>query len=99
MVARDKEVREHHRVDRVRVEQDARVARRREAGAHVEQADLDREEEAEDEERAPLVPRDAQRPALPRYRGPDEYGDDAHQETQAGESERRRVDKAPLERD
>src|SRR5207253_7909842 len=99
MVARDKEVREHHRVDRVRVEQDARVARRREAGAHVEQADLDREEEAEDEERAPLVPRDAQRPGRRRYRGPDEYGDAAHEEAQAGEPDRRRVDEADLDRD
>ena len=96
-VAGDHEVREKHGVDGVHVQQDGRVPGRRQPRAHVEEAELGGEEEAEAEEGPGLTGPEPERGARPP--APSDHAQPAEDEPHPGQSQRWRIGEADLHGD
>jgi hypothetical protein len=98
-VAWDEEVGQHHGVHRVGVQENRAVGCGGEPDADVHRADLDREDQPERDERAPLAGANVEDPAMP---GPPRVAQErqrAEHEAEEGEPQRRRVREADLHRD
>jgi hypothetical protein len=98
-VTGNEEMREHDGVDRVEVEHHGAVRRAGQRRADVHQADLRREDSAQNQERSPLVAREREAGQPAGEPAPQRDDQAAHEKAHPGQPQRRGVEQTQLDCD